>query len=118
MSNGPTADAVLVAGVIDGDEAALESIYRKYGGAVKLLASKVSRDDSPAEEVVRDVFVTFWGSAGDNRGRFPGPGRGGVRPSPDRARDISTEGISAGVLGNEPALAAFTWTGEVTGFAL
>lgn len=62
MTNRPTADAGLVAGVIDGDEESLESIYRKYGGAVKLVARKVLRDDALAEDVVQDVFVSFWKS--------------------------------------------------------
>ena len=62
VTNEPTADADLVAGVIDGDEAALESIYGRYGGAVKLVARKVLRDDALAEDVVQDVFVSFWKS--------------------------------------------------------
>lgn len=65
MTNGPAADAGLVAGVIDGDEAALESIYREYGGAVKHVASRVLRDDVLAEDVVQDVFVSFWKSPGN-----------------------------------------------------
>ncbi len=65
VTNGPAADAGLVAGVIDGDEAALESIYREYGGAVKHLASRVLRDDALAEDVVQDVFVSFWKSPGN-----------------------------------------------------
>lgn len=65
VTNGPTTDAGLVAGVIEGDEAALESIYRKYGGAIKFLARKVLRDDALAEDVVQDIFVTFWRSAGN-----------------------------------------------------
>lgn len=65
VTNGPAADAGLVAGVIDGDEAALESIYREYGGAVKHVASRVLRDDVLAEDVVQDVFVSFWKSPGN-----------------------------------------------------
>lgn len=65
VTNEPPADAALVAGVIDGDEADLESIYRRYGGAVKLVARKVLRDDALAEDVVQDVFVSFWKSPGN-----------------------------------------------------
>lgn len=65
VTNRSTADAGLVAGVVDGDQGALESIYRKYGGAVKLVARKVLRDDALAEDVVQDVFVSFWKSPGN-----------------------------------------------------
>lgn len=55
-------DARLVARVRDGDESALEAIYRKYGGAVAFVARRVLRDDALAEDVVQDVFVSFWRS--------------------------------------------------------
>lgn len=55
-------DPRLVAGIIDGDEKALESIFRTYGGAVQFVASRVLRDESRAEDVVQDVFVSFWRS--------------------------------------------------------
>jgi RNA polymerase sigma-70 factor (ECF subfamily) len=55
-------DARLVARVRDGDESALEAIYRKYGGAVGFVARRVLRDDALAEDVVQDVFVSFWRS--------------------------------------------------------
>jgi len=57
-------EAHLVQGVVDRDEAALESIYRAYGGAVKSLARRVLSDSTLAEDVVQDVFVTFWNSPG------------------------------------------------------
>lgn len=60
VTNETSADAGLVAGVRKGDERALESIYQRYGGAVKLMARKVLRDDALAEDVVQDVFVSFW----------------------------------------------------------
>ncbi|HEU4894309.1 MAG TPA: sigma-70 family RNA polymerase sigma factor [Acidimicrobiia bacterium] len=55
-------DAVLVARISEGDESALEAIYRKYGGAVAFVARRVLRDEALAEDVVQDVFVSFWGS--------------------------------------------------------
>jgi RNA polymerase sigma-70 factor (ECF subfamily) len=67
-------DAALVAGVVSGDERALESIYQIYGGAVKLIARKVLRDDALAEDVVQDVFVSFWKAPG----KFD-PERGSLR---------------------------------------
>jgi RNA polymerase sigma-70 factor (ECF subfamily) len=67
-------DARLVARVKDGDESALEAIYRKYGGAVGFVARRVLRDDALAEDVVQDVFVSFWRSPD----RFDN-GRGSLR---------------------------------------
>ena len=62
MTSERAEDAALVAGVVDGDQATLESIYREYGGAVKFVARKVLKDDALAEDVVQDVFVSFWKS--------------------------------------------------------
>lgn len=62
VSDDRSEDAGLVAGVLSGDDAALESIYRKYGGAVHFMARRVLRDDILAEDVVQEVFVSFWKS--------------------------------------------------------
>lgn len=67
-------DAGLVSRVGHGDESALETIYRKYGGAVAFVARKVLRDDALAEDVVQDVFVSLWRSPD----RFD-PNRGSLR---------------------------------------
>jgi RNA polymerase sigma-70 factor (ECF subfamily) len=56
------------------DESALEAIYREYGGAVGFLARKVLGNEALAEDVVQDVFVSFW-KAPD---RFD-PDRGSLR---------------------------------------
>lgn len=64
VSNDRSDDVVLVSGVVDRDQSALESIYRKYGGAVHFVARKVLRDETLAEDVVQDVFVAFWNSPG------------------------------------------------------
>ena len=53
-------DAVLAAGVGEGDRLALEEVFDRYGGAVKAMALRVLRDDALAEDVVQDVFVAFW----------------------------------------------------------
>ena len=53
-------DSTLAERVVKGDESALEAIYREYGGAVKYMARKVLRDEGLAEDVVQDVFVSFW----------------------------------------------------------
>ena len=62
VSNERSGDTGLVAGVVAGDESSLEAIYHQYGGAVHSVARKVIRDDTLAEDVVQDVFVTFWKS--------------------------------------------------------
>lgn len=53
-------DADLAARVADGDESALEAIYREYGGAVGFVAKKILRDEGLAEDIVQEVFVSFW----------------------------------------------------------
>lgn len=55
-------DADLVAGVTAGDQQALESIHRRYGGAVQHVARRVLRDETLAQDVVQEVFVSFWRS--------------------------------------------------------
>ena len=53
-------EASLAAAVSARDESALETVYREYGGAVRAVASKVLRDESLTEDVVEEVFVSFW----------------------------------------------------------
>jgi RNA polymerase sigma-70 factor (ECF subfamily) len=60
VSEGRSGDAVLVQRVLDRDETALEEIYRAHGGSVKSIARRVLSDDTLAEDVVQDVFVSFW----------------------------------------------------------
>ena len=55
-------DVRLVAGVIGGDKAALNWIYQKHGGAMQVVAMRVLRDESLGEDVVQDVFISFWKS--------------------------------------------------------
>lgn len=56
-------DASLAERVSNREEAALEELYRCHGGAVKAMARRVLRDHALAEDVVQDVFVSFWGAA-------------------------------------------------------
>lgn len=67
MATGPTEqealdDAALADGVADGDRDTLEKVFSAYGGAVKSMALRVLRDETLAEDVVQDVFVSFWRS--------------------------------------------------------
>jgi RNA polymerase sigma-70 factor, ECF subfamily len=64
VSSDRSDDVTLVDRVIARDESALESIYQQYGGAVHFVARKVLRDETLAEDVVQEVFVTFWNSPG------------------------------------------------------
>lgn len=53
-------DAELLARVADGDEAALEAIYQRYGGACYRLARRLLGDAHLAEDVVQQVFLVLW----------------------------------------------------------
>lgn len=53
-------DARLAGQVAAGDRTALEAAFQAYSGAVKSVAMRVLRDESLAEDVVQDTFVTFW----------------------------------------------------------
>lgn len=53
-------DAALVSRVSEGDESALEQIYRAYGGALKSMAYRVLREEGLAEDVVQDTLLTLW----------------------------------------------------------
>jgi RNA polymerase sigma-70 factor (ECF subfamily) len=67
-------DAVLVAEVARGNQAALREIYRRHGAAVWGLARRVTNDPHEAEEVSQMVFLNLWRSPE----RFD-PGRGALR---------------------------------------
>lgn len=72
--DGAPDDDSLVTAIVRRDEAALRALYERYGGAVAAVATKVLRDVNLAEDVVQDVFVSFW--------REPesyDPRRGGIR---------------------------------------
>lgn len=53
-------DAALLARVADGDEAAIEAVYQRYGGACYRLARRLIGDAQLAEDVVQQVFLTLW----------------------------------------------------------
>jgi RNA polymerase sigma-70 factor, ECF subfamily len=57
---GRTRDAELAAQVAEGKRDALEQVYNQVGGAVKATAWRVLRDEALAEDVVQEVFMTFW----------------------------------------------------------
>lgn len=53
-------DAALAEAVAGGDRDALENAFQRHGGAVRSIAQRVLRDESFAEDVLQDVFVSFW----------------------------------------------------------
>ena len=67
-------DSVLASAVAEGDRSSLEAVFQIYGGAVKTMAMRVLRDETLAEDVAQEVFVTFWKAAD----RYD-PGRGSLR---------------------------------------
>lgn len=67
-------DAALAAAVATHDQAALEKVFERYGGAVRSMALRVLRNEALAEDTVQEVFVAFW-NAPD---RFD-PSRGSLR---------------------------------------
>ena len=56
-------DRVLVARVLDGDAAALEALYARYGRPCYALARRILVDSSFAEDVVQEVFLALWRDA-------------------------------------------------------
>lgn len=63
---GPAAaeDSTLLLRVGDGDEAALELLYQRYGGACFALARRILDDAQLAEDVVQQVFLAMWQGTG------------------------------------------------------
>jgi RNA polymerase sigma factor (sigma-70 family) len=72
MSATALEDAALISAVKQGDEAALEALYRRYGGACFALARRILDDNHLAEDVVQQVFTALWKGSGFD------PGRGAV----------------------------------------
>jgi len=64
MSPAALDDAALLARVSTGDEAALESLYQRYGGACFSLARRIINDQQLAEDVVQQVFLAMWQGSG------------------------------------------------------
>jgi RNA polymerase sigma factor (sigma-70 family) len=56
-------DSQLVALVAEGDPAALEELFDRYGGAAYSLSHLILNDQRLAEDVVREVFLALWRDA-------------------------------------------------------
>ncbi len=75
LANQELEDERLAKQVSDGDAAALEQLYDRYGQAVYSLALRIVRDPETAEELTQEVFVRLWRYAATfdpTRGRFSG----------------------------------------------
>jgi len=57
-------DGQLVALVVDGDGSALEALYGRYGRVSYALARRILADETLAQDVVQEVFLTVWRDAG------------------------------------------------------
>jgi RNA polymerase sigma factor (sigma-70 family) len=55
-----SADAVLLQRIRAGDQRAVDDLYDRFRRPAFALARRVLGEDAPAEDVVRDVFVTVW----------------------------------------------------------
>jgi RNA polymerase sigma factor (sigma-70 family) len=64
MSAEALEDAALLTSVTKGDEEALETLYRRYGGACFALARRILDDNQLAEDVVQQVFTALWQGSG------------------------------------------------------
>lgn len=56
-------DRALVARVSEGDGAALEALYGRYGRACYGLARRILTDEQLAQDAVQEVFLTVWRDA-------------------------------------------------------
>ncbi len=56
-------DRALVARVSEGDGAAIEALYKRYGRPCYGLARRILADDQFAQDVVQEVFLTVWRDA-------------------------------------------------------
>jgi RNA polymerase sigma-70 factor (ECF subfamily) len=54
----------LLSGLKEGDTHCLEEVYRLHHPAIYLFACKIVRQETIAEEVTADVFITLWNKRG------------------------------------------------------
>ena len=58
--NGIADDPALLALIGQGDEHAMESIFRRFGGPVYSVALRVLHDTGQAEDVMQEIFLQLW----------------------------------------------------------
>jgi len=59
-ANGPNDDPALLARIAQGDETAMEAIFRRYSGPVYSVALRVLHDTGQAEDVMQEIFLQLW----------------------------------------------------------
>lgn len=59
-----TADESVIRRIVGGDQRALGELYDRYGRPAFSLARRICADDGLAEDVVQEVFLTFWRDPG------------------------------------------------------
>ena len=60
MTDTSPSDAQVLAGLLSGDQRALEDAYRQHGGLVYGLARRVTGRDDVARDITQDVFAFLW----------------------------------------------------------
>jgi RNA polymerase sigma-70 factor (ECF subfamily) len=58
-------DAEIVRRIAAGDASALRELYGRFAPPLLALAARMVRDHGAAEEILQDVFVKIWRSAGE-----------------------------------------------------
>lgn len=69
QSWGDTSDPSLLKSISDGSEDALHELIRRHGRSVRSAVARIVSGSADAEEVVQDVFLIIWKSAGTFRGQ-------------------------------------------------
>jgi RNA polymerase sigma-70 factor, ECF subfamily len=64
-----TSDESLLESITEGSEDALRELIRRHRGIVRSVVTRVVSCSADAEEVVQDVFLILWKSAGTFRGQ-------------------------------------------------
>ncbi|HEX4581810.1 MAG TPA: sigma-70 family RNA polymerase sigma factor [Acidobacteriaceae bacterium] len=60
MATGPMEDMELLSRVGQGDENAMETVFRRYSGPVYSVALRVLHDSGQAEDVLQEIFLRLW----------------------------------------------------------
>jgi RNA polymerase sigma-70 factor (ECF subfamily) len=63
------ADEMLLAGIADGDRSAMHTLYSRHSVRVYRFVFRMVRDATTAEDIVSQVFLDVWKSAGQFEGR-------------------------------------------------
>jgi RNA polymerase sigma-70 factor, ECF subfamily len=59
-ASGSSDDTTLLARIGQGDETAMEAIFKRYGGPVYSVALRVLHDSGQAEDVMQEIFLQLW----------------------------------------------------------